>query len=176
MSLRYSTASGQLSVLVTDAALATMLSLRQVKVRDKEAGGQLFARFDGSDVVIIEATRPTLLDRRSRYSFEPNRFLQRREIRKKHVAGLHFVGDWHTHPERTATPSGDDLASMQDCFRRSRHDLTAFILIVVGIAAPPEGWYVALVTAAGVQKLSLITSDDQGEAKFVERSWSRKSS
>jgi len=65
---------------------------------------------------------------------------------------------------------------MQDCFRRSRHDLTAFILIVVGIAAPPEGWYVALVTAAGVQKLSLITSDDQGEAKFVERSWSRKSS
>jgi integrative and conjugative element protein (TIGR02256 family) len=153
--------SGGPSVLITDAALGVMFGLRQAKDRDKEAGGQLFAHFNGSDVVILEATRPTILDRRSRHSFKPNRFLQRREIRKKHAAGLHFVGDWHTHPETTATPSNDDLTSMQDCFRRSRHDLTAFILIIVGIAPPPDGWYVALVTADGVQRLSSIASDDR---------------
>jgi integrative and conjugative element protein (TIGR02256 family) len=157
MSLRFGdTSSGRSSVLITEAAVATMLSFRQMKTRDKEAGGQLFAHFDVDDVVIVEATTPTLLDRRSRYNFKPNRLLQRREIRKKHAVGLHFVGDWHTHPEKTASPSGDDLAAMQDCFRRSRHDLTGFILIVVGIAPPPEGWYVAMVTADGLQRLCSI--------------------
>jgi integrative and conjugative element protein (TIGR02256 family) len=156
MSLRYGTVSGGPSVLITNAAFEIMFGLRQVKANDKEAGGQLFAQFDSSDVVIVEAASPTLLDRRSRHNFKPNRFLQRREIRKKYAAGLHFVGDWHTHPETKATPSVDDFTSMQDCFRRSRHDLTAFILIVVGVAPPPEGWYVGLVTADGVQRLSLI--------------------
>ena len=157
MSLRFGdTSSGRSSVLITEAAVATMLSFRQIKGRDKEAGGQLFAHFDHGDVVIVEATTPTLLDRRSRYNFNPNRLLQRREIRKKHAAGLHFVGDWHTHPEPTATPSDDDLTSMQDCFRRSRHDLTAFILIILGIAPPPDGWYVALATADSVQRLCSI--------------------
>lgn len=156
MSLRYGTISGEPSVQIADEAFATMLGFRQAKHSDKEAGGQLFAEFNGSDVVILEATPPTFLDRRSRHSFKPNRFLQRREIQKKHSANLHFVGDWHTHPETTATPSNDDLMSMQDCFRRSRHDLTAFILVVVGIAPPPEGWYVGLVTADTVQRLSSI--------------------
>lgn len=156
MSLRYGTVSGGPALLITDLALAVMFGLRQAKANDKEAGGQLFAQFHGADVVIVEATPPTLLDRRSRYNFKPNRLLQRREIRKKHAADLHFVGDWHTHPESTATPSGDDLMSMQDCFRRSCHDLTAFILIIVGIAPPSDGWYVALVTSDSVQRLVLV--------------------
>ena len=93
MSLRFGdTSSERSSVLITEAAVATMLSFRQMKARDKEAGGQLFAHFDVDDVVIVEATTTTLLDRRSRYNFKPNRLLQRREIRKKHAAGLHFVG------------------------------------------------------------------------------------
>ena len=158
MNLRYCIGQGEPSVLITDAALATMLRFRQAKLRDKEAGGQLFAQFRGSDVVIVEATGPTLLDRRSRYRFEPNRLLQRRQIRKKHASGLHFVGDWHTHPEEQAKPSGDDVASMRDCFRRSRHDLKAFVLIIVGIAPPPEGWYVSLVTADGAQPLLAVKS------------------
>ena len=163
MSLRYGTVSGGPRVLITDAALKVMFGLRQATARDKEAGGQLFALFHNVEVVIVEATPPTLLDRRSRYNFKPNRLLQRREIRKKHAAGLHFVGDWHTHPETTATPSGDDLMSMQDCFRRSRHDLKAFIIIIVGTAPPPEGWYVGMVTADGVQKLYSFTSGDGAE-------------
>ena len=159
MSLCYGTVPGEPSVLIADA-LTTMLDLRQAKPRDKEAGGQLFAQFFRSDVLIVEATPPTLLDRRSRYHFKPNRFLQRREIRKKHTAGLHFVGDWHTHPESRAAPSSDDLTSMQDCFRRSRHDLAAFLLVIVGMAPPPEGWYVALVRADGLQRLCRLPSDD----------------
>jgi len=160
MTLRYGIADGEPSILITDAALTTMLGFRQAKPRDKEAGGQLFAQFRGPDVVIVEATGPTLLDHRSRYHFEPSRWLQRRQIRRKHAVGLHFVGDWHTHPEERGRPSGDDLESMKDCFRRSRHDLNAFVLIIIGIASPPEGWYVSLVTSGGALQLSGVTSDD----------------
>ena len=138
MSLYYGTVTGKPSILIADDALAVMLGFRQAKPSDKEAGGQLFAEFHSPDVVIVEATPPTLLDHRSRYRFRPNRLLQRREIRKKHADGLHFVGDWHTHPEEQAIPSADDISSMQDCFCRSTHDLSAFVLIIVGIARPPE--------------------------------------
>jgi hypothetical protein len=91
------------------------------------------------------------------YRFEPNRLLQRREIKSKHADGLHFVGDWHTHRELCAEPSGDDLANQQDCFRRSKHDLSAFVLVIVGITPPPKGWYVALVSAEGAQRLHCLS-------------------
>ena len=61
MSLCYGTVTGQPSILITDAALAIMLGCRQAKPSDKEAGGQLFAEFYSRDVVIVEATPPTLL-------------------------------------------------------------------------------------------------------------------
>lgn len=157
MSLCYGTVNGEPSILICEAALTTMLGFRQRTRRDKEAGGQLFAHFQGPEMVIVEATPPTLLDHRSRYRFRPSRLLQRREIRKKHAAGLHFVGDWHTHPEERPKPSADDITSMQDCFRRSIHDLAAFVLIIVGISKPPEDWYVALVTGDGVQRLVALS-------------------
>ena len=167
MSLCYGTVTGQPSILITDAALAIMLGCRQAKPSDKEAGGQLFAEFYSRDVVIVEATPPTLLDRRSKYRFRPNRLLQRREIRKKYAAGLHFVGDWHTHPEEQAIPSVDDITSMQDSFCRSAHDLSAFLLIIVGIARPPDAWHVALVTADGAQQLRCLASLDDPKLGFT---------
>ena len=153
MSLRYVAQTGESRLVIGDDALKTMLRFRQIRPRDKEAGGQLFARFNGPQVVIEEATPPTILDYRARYGFRPNRSLQRRAITKCHRLGLHFVGDWHTHPENQAKPSYEDISGMKDCFKCSIDDLTAFVMIIVGIAPPPEGWYIGLVTVGGVQTL-----------------------
>lgn len=157
MSLVYGIEVGAPVVTLTDDAIGAMLRHRQMKSKDPEAGGQLFARFEeNGTATIVEATGPKPKDKRSRCLFIPDRWLQRAEIKVLHEEGKHFVGDWHTHPEAIPSPSGEDVAGMIDCFRKSRHELQAFIMIIIGTAEPPEGIYVGLVDGDGVRRLDLL--------------------
>jgi proteasome lid subunit RPN8/RPN11 len=52
---------------------------------------------------------------------------------------LHYVGDWHTHPELRPYPSPPDDHSIAECVRKSSHDLNGFVLVVVGRLEPPGG-------------------------------------
>lgn len=154
MSLVYRMQSDGPTVTLTDAAIASIISYRQMTSKDKEAGGQLFAKFEGNDTVIVAATGPKSLDTRLRNMFIPNLWLQRQEIKILHGKGKHFVGDWHTHPQSIPSPSGEDISSMVECFRKSHHELKAFLMIIVGTANPPEGLFVCLVNGNGVSRLS----------------------
>ena len=158
MNLVYSLEAGGPSVVLTDDAIAAMIRHRQKSIKDKEAGGQLFARFEGNNTIIVEATEPKALDKRSRYGFIPSQWLQRQEIKSKYTQGKHFVGDWHTHPQQVPSPSGDDKESMIDCFRKSRHELKAFLMVIVGTADPPENLFVCLVDGSGISRLKLIAT------------------
>jgi len=145
VNLRYILPGNSSSVVITNTALATMNRFRQIPSHAKEAGGQLFAKFHGVDTIISEATLPKWLDHRSRNGFHPNRWLQQREIYKHHTLGLHFVGDWHTHPEPIPSPSQKDIHNMVECFNQSVHELHAFVLIIIGTEPPPDGLYVATI-------------------------------
>ena len=132
-------------VLVFDkSAVKSMLRYRQTNRNALEAGGQLFARFDSGRIMIMEATGPRRGDIRTRTSFVPNRASEQREIEAKYRRGLHYIGDWHTHPEPAPRPSYRDCESIKDCFGKSRHRLNAFVLAVVGTSDPPEGLHVSL--------------------------------
>ena len=117
---------------------------QQLRWWQREAGGQLFARFQESDIHIVEATGPRRTDRRSRTSYEPDRLAEQLEIDERFRNGLHLVGDWHTHPEDLPRPSPIDLTSTADGFRRSRHGLNAFVMTIVGRSVLPTGLYVSL--------------------------------
>lgn len=145
MSLVYRLKAEGPSLVLTDEVLSVLLQHRQLKGADKEAGGQLFANFQDVDTFLVQATKPKRHDKRTRFGFAPNQWLQKLEILAQHKKGLHFVGDWHTHPESVPTPSRDDLTSMIDCFTKSRHELEAFLMVIVGTAEPPKGLFVALV-------------------------------
>lgn len=157
MNLRYVLVPGGASIVITDQAITTMDQFRQTSSFQKEAGGQLFGHFDGSRTVVVEATRPKWLDRHGRTIFRPNRWLQHREIRDRYRRGLHFVGDWHTHPEKIPYPSNEDLQNMTECFERSVHELHAFIMIIVGTALSPEGLHVSLIKKASVLTMTRET-------------------
>lgn len=160
MTLRYTLPQGGPAIILSDLVLATFGRYRQLSSRAKEAGGQLFAQFDGADTILLEATPPKWLDLRSRNGFLPNRLIQQREIRERYTRGLHFVGDWHTHPELVPHPSHDDIYSMIDCFGRSLHDLRAFVLIIVGTKLLPGGLYVAVIDRKTVQEMQLASVID----------------
>jgi integrative and conjugative element protein (TIGR02256 family) len=135
--------SGQVLVF-TDEVLALFARYRQRRWWQREAGGQLFARFEGPRILVAAATTPGRTDLRSRFSFKPDRRREQRDILRHHAEGLHFVGDWHTHPEPVPTISPDDAESFADIVRRSHHELNGFVLVIVGTDAPPVGLSVSV--------------------------------
>lgn len=130
--------SGQ-RIVFSSGVLAYFEKHRQTRWWQREAGGQLFARFELPTITIIEATGPRRADRRTRYSYHPDRRAEQREIAARHSQGLNFIGDWHTHPEDTPSPSWRDDESMREVFTQSTHGLNGFLLVIVGRFSPPDG-------------------------------------
>src|SRR6267378_3125357 len=96
--------SGQ-RLVFSPAVLEHFAKYRQLRSWQREAGGQIFARLTLPDIYIEEATGPRRSDCRTRTTYRPNRRAEQREIAGRHGQGLHFIGDWHTHPEALPVPS-----------------------------------------------------------------------
>src|ERR1035441_5657758 len=135
--------SGQ-HLVIQPSVLRTFTNHRQLRSDAPEAGGQLFARIDGANILLELATGPRKSDKRSRYSYQPDRRAEQEEIDQLHRENLLFVGDWHTHPESIPNPSPQDIASIRDSVAKSRHHLKGFLLIIVGTGAIPTTLWVGL--------------------------------
>lgn len=140
-------------VILSGKALATMNQYRQLRECDPEAGGMLFARISQDAILIEEATEPRRNDRRWRFGFWPCTKTQQQVIDARFRAGLHFVGEWHTHPEPHPHPSNLDFTSMEKCFLDSRHELKALVMVILGTAPLPSGLWVSLHNQKGRHRL-----------------------
>lgn len=162
--------SGQ-ELILTDTILDHLKRYRQRTPGSREAGGQLFARFEDARVSIERATGPNPSDQRTLFTFSPNRLVERREIKRLFEVGLHYVGDWHTHPEAHPCPSDTDIHSFQEMFQQSRHKLASFVMIIVGNAGFPDGLFVALCDGGGIKPLTLgqVSSNTKGRRSASSR-------
>lgn len=119
----------------------------QKQIEDRpEVGGQLFGKIVGEQVVVIRATGPYPEDTKRRYWFSPSRSREQKDIKTLFKEGLHYVGDWHTHPVATAVPSSVDISSMAECFRASKHYHQSFVMVIVGTGPFPSSLSVTLHT------------------------------
>ena len=141
------------TLVITDGVLAHFSRHQQLTNCSREAGGQLFAQFDGPCIRIEYATGPRRTDRRGRRFFVPNRRAERREIKRLFKKGLYYIGDWHSHPELQPTPSQIDIWNVKDTFLKSRHGLAGFVLVIVGKASFPYGLFVSVCNKNGLTKL-----------------------
>lgn len=144
--------SGQ-TVTFADPVLEYLSHHRQTRNPQPEAGGQLFASIRGPEIFVSDITGPRKTDKRFRFLYIPDRKAEQDEIDVRFKQGLHYVGDWHTHPEPTAEPSSQDLQSMRECIRKSRHQLNAFLLVIVGSAMVPTCLHVSLHSGSEVVAL-----------------------
>ncbi len=126
---------------------------RQLNPGMLEVGGQLFGAVEDECIKLKQATGPRRSDRRGRFFFIADRLADRREIGSLYKSGLHYFGDWHTHPQAIPEPSGTDLASMADLFARSKHELNAFVMVIVGTSRFPDGLHVSLHQANAWSRL-----------------------
>lgn len=153
LNMRFIAPGGQVAVL-SESVIEHLLAHRQ-KRWGREAGGQLFGVFEGPRTVrILKATGPRKTDLRRLCFYKPDKVAEQREIDEAFSVGLHYVGDWHTHPQTLPSPSSFDVDSLQNVFKMSTHSLDYLLLAVVGRADPPDGLYMGLVDACRVYPMS----------------------
>ncbi|QEG36245.1 Mov34/MPN/PAD-1 family protein [Bythopirellula goksoeyrii] len=116
---------------------------RQRRCWDAEAGGQLFGEIGEVTITVVRVTGPRDADTRGRFYYHPDRVAEQREIDEQKRAGLHFLGDWHTHFQKCPRPSKVDLKSMNECVRKSKPLLTGLFLVLVGRSAFPDGLHLS---------------------------------
>lgn len=99
-----------------------------------EAGGILLGHVRCDHLEIIEASEPSVWDRRYRYLFERQPFWHLRLAKKrwKESGGLiRYVGEWHTHPQDHPKPSSIDLHEWQ-VLAAGREDGRPLLALIVG--------------------------------------------
>lgn len=114
---------------------------------DCEAGGILIGSVHGSNIAVRDATTPTWMDRRFRFFFErlPFRHGRIAQARWKSSGGrVRYLGEWHTHPQDTPSPSGIDRREW-NALARKRADGRLMLAVIVG----RKGLYVELVPDTG---------------------------
>lgn len=123
---------------------------RQRTFLAKEIGGQLFARFEESSIVVEIATVTRGRSRRTKFGFWPDREVERQDIALLFTRGLHYIGDWHSHPESIPSPSSTDINKALAIFNQSQHELNSMLMVIVGQSPPPVGLFVGAVTALNI--------------------------
>jgi integrative and conjugative element protein (TIGR02256 family) len=146
---------GEAVIAFSPSSLALFEKHRQRSPRHREIGGQLFARFEEENLLIELAT--AVPGSRFRFSFQPDRRSEQIEIERYFAEGLHYVGDWHTHPEASPQPSAPDVRKMSGIFSESEHQLPFMLMVIVGLAPFPDGLFIGAVSS---HRLTVLRSID----------------
>lgn len=124
-------------ITISTVAQQTFSRYQQHGGSGLEAGGQLFAQIDGCSTHIVLATDPSPKDKRWWNLFVRHQPSERQDIAIYYQHGLHYVGDWHTHPEPIPHYSGTDITSARKCFIASTHQLRYLLMLIVGYGPLP---------------------------------------
>jgi hypothetical protein len=122
-------------VELTANVITLMAQHRQLRFWHRERGGLLFAPSIGASdgrVVLADASPPHSRDRSGRMWLELDHRRCIEEIRDRFARGLHFVGYWHTHPERFPRLSSQDAVALRPLVDDPGIDLVRLIMIVIG--------------------------------------------
>lgn len=125
-------------VKVGPVALSQVLAFRQIRSSHTEAGGVLLGRYilGCQDRVVDEVTVPMRGDRRMRLAFHRSPERHQEVIDSRWAASrgtCQYLGEWHTHPEFSPTPSSTDLSDWRRRLRADQFDGDSLLFVIVGI-------------------------------------------
>lgn len=133
------------------SVLMNVSAFMQLAESDPEAGGILLGKVRGPHVEIIEATHPSPIDTRSRYSFQRSPLFHRRRAFRQwrsSKGAIRYLGEWHTHPEDHPSPSRIDLVEWRK-LAVDRIDQRPLVAMILG----RKGIYIELISADGSRTL-----------------------
>ena len=133
---------------------------RQTRFWHVERGGLLFSPTVGSidgHIDIVSTTGPTKGDRAGRTWLKFNHAQVRRDIDLKFEQGQHFVGYWHTHPERRPVPSSSDRYALTENLAAGGISLHRMIAVIVGNGTIEVSTRVFVVDGHTLQRLPPVS-------------------
>lgn len=133
---------------------------RQTSARATEAGGQLFGTVDEAFVRILCATGPYAGDERSRYRYRSNPAAAQRAVEAQSMAGLLYLGEWHTHAEGHPSASSLDSDAMTRLIASSKLNSNALVMLVVGRVVGPDGLALLTVSKGSTVAWALTATDE----------------
>lgn len=119
-------------VVIMPNVIEQMLNHRQLTNDSNEAAGVLIGERRGKHLVIWDLSEPGLGDIRSRHAVDrrgPHHQRTVDEAFSRSGGTLQYLGEWHTHPEVTPSPSMKDLTT----WIKNIHGSDEMLLIIVGI-------------------------------------------
>lgn len=125
-------------VLIEGEVLMALGTYRQQKLSDAEAGGLLLGFRRGPHLHVTTCTQPFPADKRTRTSFKRGCAGHAAIAYKRWRASqerMDYLGEWHSHPETQASPSGIDLREWRKLLEDRRD---ALFFLIVGI---DRHWY-----------------------------------
>lgn len=152
--MRYYSRQTDFTVTLSQSIVPWFTQQRQRCLAHPEAGGQLFGYVSPKRWHIETCTGPRPSDQRSPWRYTPDTLAENAEIITMYEQGLHFLGDWHTHFQKTPLPSQQDIVTTQRCYRGSNTELPGFLLIVVGKTFPQIPCSLSLVDGCKVIQFS----------------------
>lgn len=110
-----------------------------------EAGGILLGAYRGPDMEVISLTHPGPADERKLYSFtrsDPLHEAANAQAWEGSGGTVSYVGEWHTHPSGSVTPSPIDARSWRSEVRRCGRPMVFVLVVPVqwGIFVVRPGW------------------------------------
>lgn len=117
-------------VLIEGSVLSVIARYRQLTRHAPEAGGILLGCRRGAHLHVTQLTVPGPKDVATRVSFErKDRCHQQQALRAWEQSGhtVDYLGEWHTHPERSPTPSPTDRRAWAEILQK-RNEPHAFLI------------------------------------------------
>lgn len=129
----------------------------QREKKQHEAGGIILGVIIDEEVNILRLSVPTELDKSSRNNFERHRLSAQIAINHEFFNSnkkIIYLGEWHTHPEDTPSPSPTDEKMINQQFSKNTLNTNFLLLIIKGI----KDIYIGVIDKAGL-KSTIISSD-----------------
>jgi integrative and conjugative element protein (TIGR02256 family) len=120
-----------------EQATATLNAFAQHHGDASEAGGILLGRMieNSNDVVIDRVSTPGPRDRRRRHFFFRSRKRTQEIVDAAWVesnATTNYLGEWHTHPEETPSPSCIDKTNWIRIALNAKYETPLLVFVIVG--------------------------------------------
>lgn len=160
MTRRYLAADRSVAVDLEPRAVETMLDLSG-RAGDLETGGVLVGRYSeyGDRVIVTQATGPPRDSRQTPAGFVRGIAGLTRRLQREWRDAAYYVGEWHSHPMASATPSTVDVTQIMAFAADADLQCPRPILAVLG-GDPRAAWVLAVGV---VMDLALLPLQDRSE-------------
>lgn len=118
--------------------LMRMNTYRQDKSEKPEAGGVLLGRYikNSKDKIVDRVTVPMIGDKRTRTRFIRGEKMHQKVITsawEKSNRTCNYLGEWHTHPENSPTPSSQDIKNWKEILSTRTFSSLYLYFVIIGI-------------------------------------------